>query len=362
MSPIAEHPPSTWLLLGHKAGDNNQVLALIEGLGWSAVEKRIRYRDWELAANLLLRVTLAGIDVAGSDALEAPWPDLVITSGRRNEPVARWIKKQSGGRTKLVHVGRPWAHPRLWDLVVTTPQYRVPAGPNVLTNALPLHRLTRARLDAAAGEWTPRLNGLARPWVAVLVGGDSGPYVFDEEKAERLGREAARMARAAGGSVLITTSARTSAEAVAALVGAIDAPSHVFKWGDDPDANPYLGYLALADEIVVTGESMSMLTEACFTGRPVHVFDLGEDDAPWWRQAGAFRWKPLSHRVGTALGPARMARDVRRIQERLIEEGRAVRLGETSGVTAPPPPSRDLDRAIERVRALFQAAGSASGS
>ena len=96
-----------------------------------------------------------------------------------------------------------------------------------------------------------------------------------------------------------------------------------------------------------------MLTEACYTGRPVHIFDLAKPDTPWWRQPGAFRWKPLSHRVGTALGPSRMARDVTRIHDRLVAEGRAVRLGDPVDTSATSSSPDDLERAADRVRALF---------
>ena len=102
-------PPRTWVLLGQKPGDNGQVLALAEALGWPFEIKRMVYRPTELLTNRLLGITLLGIDRAASSPLAPPWPELVITAGRRNEPVARWIQRQAGGRqpVKLVHVGRP---------------------------------------------------------------------------------------------------------------------------------------------------------------------------------------------------------------------------------------------------------------
>ena len=65
-----------WVLLGRKAGDNTQVLALAGALGWPVEEKRIRARAWELLPHLVLGKTLLGIDRAASSALEPPWPDL----------------------------------------------------------------------------------------------------------------------------------------------------------------------------------------------------------------------------------------------------------------------------------------------
>ena len=100
-----------WLLVGHKAGDNTQVRALAARLGWPCEEKRIVYQPWELLANRLLQVTLAGIDRARSSELAPPWPDLVISSGRRNEPVARWIKRGAPAGRSLTRSGfsRPMA-------------------------------------------------------------------------------------------------------------------------------------------------------------------------------------------------------------------------------------------------------------
>lgn len=118
---------------------------------------------------------LAGIDRQRSDPLLPPWPELLITAGMRNEPVARWVREQSGGRTRLVHVGRPWADPARFDLVITTPQYRLPRRPNVLHNDLPLHRVHAERLAQAAARWAPTLAPLPAPRIAVVVGGNSGP-------------------------------------------------------------------------------------------------------------------------------------------------------------------------------------------
>src|SRR5215470_16228684 len=114
--------PLIWVLTGYKAGDNAQVLALAEALGWPLAVKSFRYRRTELLTNLMLGPTLAGTVPTGSSVLAPPWPDLVITAGRRNEPVARWIEAASGGTTRLVHLGRPWADPRHFDLVIATPQ------------------------------------------------------------------------------------------------------------------------------------------------------------------------------------------------------------------------------------------------
>jgi mitochondrial fission protein ELM1 len=353
--------PRVWALLGYKAGDNTQVRSLAEALGWPCRLCQLRYRATELLSNLLLGPTLAGLDIAASDTLEPPWPDLVITSGRRNEPVARWIRQAAGGQTKLVHLGRPWARPNNFDLVITTPQYRVPDADNVLELDLPLHGLTLASLDDAARRWLPELAALPSPRVVLLVGGDSGSFLLTADRVRRLRSVAAAIARETGGSLCITDSARTPAAARAALFADLEVPHHEFRWGSDTGDNPYLGYLACGDRFIVTGDSVSMVAEACATGQAVylvhpqrHPLRLGDGDPlrPDWLRAGWYRWRPVSHRLGQRFGPKRLRRDVPVLLQRLVDTGRAAWLGGPPPV-APRAGSPDLLLAVARVKALF---------
>ena len=334
---MGKNEPQVWCLLGKKAGDNTQVKALANALGWPIQDKHIVAQPWELATNLGLGVTLSGIDAAASSPVTPPWPDLVVSAGRRNEPVARWIRRQSGGVTRLVHIGRPWSPLLAWDLIVTTPQYFLPDWPNIRLNSLPLNDLTEAQLQAAAESLRPRLGPLPRPRVAVLVGGDSGKFVFTEDKARRLGRLANRLAAANGGSILFTNSPRTSESSTEALLDELTVPLDAYRWTQgSPEGgdNPYLAYLGMADAVIVTGESMSMLGEASVTGKPLYIFDMGDAPGTVWRQRHSYRYKPLSHHLAMRLGPHRMRRDVGRIQEGLVQSGVAEWLSETS--TWPP--------------------------
>jgi len=362
-SEVDNDNPRVWCLLGRKAGDNTQVRALAARLGWSREEKHIAARRWELLPHLLFGATLAGIDRAASSDLAPPWPQLVITAGRRNEPVARWIQRRAGGRCRLVHIGRPWAHPERWDLVVTTPQYFLPQAPNIVHNRLPLHDTAVASPEDEARDWVERWNALPRPWIALLMGGDSGPFVFTAGKGRHLGELASRLAATAGGSLLFTDSARTPPAAATACTNALTAPAHIHRGCDAArtgGGNPYRAMLALADAFIVTGESMSMLAEAHARGRPLFVFDPA-DEGPWWRHRHAWRAKPLSHRLAMRFGPRRMRRDVGRIQHALIDGGEAAWLDERSAVTGLPAPRAhgadlsevELQRAADAVRALW---------
>ena len=149
--------PRVWVMMGHKAGDNSQILALAEALGWPFEIKRLTYRPTELLTNLLAPLTLLGIVRRSRAPLAPPWPDLIISAGRRNEPPCRWIQARAGKRVRLVHCGRPWAALENFDLVVTTPQYRLPqraerpAQPDAAAAGVDRAARGGARALAAAG-------------------------------------------------------------------------------------------------------------------------------------------------------------------------------------------------------------------
>ena len=353
-----------WVLLGRKAGDNAQVMALAEATGLPFEEKHILARPWEIVPHLLLGPTLAGIDTRASSPLAPPWPDLVISAGRRNEPVARWIRRQAGGAVRLVHVGRPWAHPSIWDLIVTTPQYFVPDAPNVVQIPLPLRRITRAQVDAAAARIAPRLAHLPRPLTTVLIGGDSGQYVFTPDKGRRLAEGVNRLVAQTGGAALVTDSPRTPKAAAQAFHETLDVPAEIYSWHDPGSTtdNPYPGFLGMANRVVVTGESMSMMAEAASLARPLYLFDPGDPPGTWWRHRHNFRHKPLSHALAMRLAPMRMRRDISRMQDALMQEGRArwledapalIAAGEDWATTAQADPMEDARHAAARVRALL---------
>ena len=359
-------PPKVWVLTCHREGDNGQMVGLAEALGWPYEVKRIVFRKLELVPNLLVRATLAGMDQRRSSRLAPPWPDLVIFAFRANENIARWIRRQSGGRTRYVLVGRPWSHLREFDLVITTPQLHLPPRPNVLHNLLPLHRVTAQRLTEAAATWAPCFAELPRPRIAVLVGGSSGPYVFDRRAADHLGRAASAWARRTGGSLLVTTSARTPAAAADALRAAIKGPRYAWRWSKDAADNPYFGILAAADAFIVTGESISMITEACVTGKPVFMFDFGGGPVPmrprptesrlrqwlpsWWD----WHFQTWIYALYMQLPRGRLnrTRDLRLVHKAILASGRARWLDREAEGTSPAPASMDMERAVACVRAL----------
>jgi mitochondrial fission protein ELM1 len=355
--------PLVWALIGPKHGDNAQVRALARALARIAharvIERPLAYRTTELLVHLWPGPTLAGV-LGNRDALAPPWPDLVIGAGRRSEPVARWIRRRSSGRTRIVHLGRPWSAPAAFDLVVTTAQYGVPRDANVVETRLPLTPPdavgsldANARVPRPAAADTLPFARLPRPWTGVLVGGDSGFLRFDAAQATALANRLNASLAATGGALLITSAPRTPAAFVTTLDAALHGERFVHRWS--PAAtNPYRAILAAADVLVVTSDSVSMVADALASGKPVYIYDVQARGHGWWRHPGEYRWRALSHRFVQAFAPARFRRDVRRIYERLVSEGAARWLDGPAVPFVPvrQDPATDVDVAVERVLAL----------
>jgi mitochondrial fission protein ELM1 len=352
------------MLQSPHSGDNTQLRALGEALGWPAEVKRLAYRWHEGALRLFSLPSLAGVDLARSSPLAPPWPDLVICSGRGAEAVCFWLRRHNP-KLRIVFVGSPWSRLDAFDLVITTPQYRLPRAPNVLHTTMPLHDATPERIAAEARRWEARLQHLPRPFTAVLVGGSSGPYVFTPQAAARLGREVTRLAEANGGSLLVTTSARTRKEVTEALAAALGAPHFLYRWQGASDDNPFHAFLGLSERIVVTADSVSMLAEAAAAGKPVSLFDI-EEGRFSMRAEGCgpdgtpppIGWKGRSldatlFRLLINHAPARFSRDLRIVHQQLIAGGHASWLGDNDPPRPVPAAEDGLSLAVSRIRGLF---------
>ena len=331
MTQDARAIPRVWVVVGDKAGDNAQIDAVVERLPWPVEYRRLAFRRPFVKGKPPLLASLFHVDKARSDALVPPWPDVVITVGRRPAMAALWIRRQSSDHTRIVLFGRPRRHLEHFALVIVSAQFQVPQAPNVVSVSLPLMRIDRARLEHERAHWKDHFKQRRHPLIAVLVGGATRPFVFDAAAAADLIR-LARTYCGSAGSLYVTTSRRTPRAAIAALRAHLDEGDELYEWRAGAAENPYFGLLAHADGFVVTGDSMSMITEVARLNRPLAIFGLRRSKfvtslrsaVPNW-VAGIpnrvkYEWLP---RVGITLYP----RDLGQIHRHLFDAGFAVPAG-----------------------------------
>lgn len=340
--------PTVWGLLADRRGDNAQVLALAEALPWPFEVKYV------------------------GDRPTPPWPDLVLTIGRRPGEIAARIQAASGGLTRLVQIGPGDTRLGLagFDLLISNPQSRLPPRPNVVQLELPFVFPDERRLADAAALWQPRFAPLPRPWTAVFIGGATPPLSLDPAIATGLLADVARPACAGGGSLLVTTSPRTPAAVAAALEAALPANAFLNVWSPDAADSAYPAMLALADRFVVTADSVSMQTEVIRLGKPLAIYPLPADGRAWARRtrhlarslffplrARPIRRRPvdINERLAdglTRLGLRQHRRAFGRFHADVFRQGLAVPFGQPFPGPRPPP-ADERPIVVRRIMDLF---------
>ena len=267
---MASGPPTIWVLHDGKIGMANQVRGLAEALGWPFTEKQLQIRaPWRFLPPSLWLAPARAIDPVGA-RLEPPWPDIVIACGRNTVAPARLVKRASGGRSFWVQVQDPRFARSEVDLIVA-PRHDPAPGENVFRTLGAVHRVTAAKLTADAARFAPVFAALPRPLVAVLIGGDNSVYRLTEQSFGALCDRLVALAKSGVG--LAITPSRRTGDTQRALLQKRLAGLPAFIW-DGSGENPYFAMLGSADTIVVTADSVSMISEAAATGKPVHIVEL----------------------------------------------------------------------------------------
>lgn len=297
MPQVNEKKPVLWIVTEGLTGTENQCLAVAQALKIEPVVKRIDLRQpWKFLSPWL------GFERAGtfSPRLEGPWPDILIASGRKAIAASRYVKKQSGGKTFTVHLQDPRINPRHFDLVAV-PAHDPARGENVIVTDGAPNLVTAEKLGEAKQKFAALFSPLPSPRVAVLIGGNSKAHRMTPDIILKL----CEHLNGLNAGLMVTASRRTGDKNLNLLKQSLNLPLPVgrgqgggcpgldlniktehphpnpppigggdaFLWNGTGD-NPYFGMLAWADHILVTEDSVSMVSDAGTTGKPVQIIAL----------------------------------------------------------------------------------------
>jgi mitochondrial fission protein ELM1 len=271
-----------WVLTDFRVGTNSQSIGIAEKLGYKFETKKIEYNSFAGVPNFLKRASLIGIDKQKSDSLEAPYPDVIISAGRRLASVSAYIKKKSGGKTFAVHITRPNLPHSMFNMLVLPKHdgFKKDVG-NIVTTVGSVNKINRKKMQEAGKKWKKELEKFPSPRIGVLLGGDTKSTKFSPKAFGKFAKTLSDIVNGSGGSLFVTTSRRTSAECVKELKDNLRCENYFYDWNledklpekkKNPLGNPYFAYMELSDFLVVTGDSMSMCSEACSTGKPVYIY------------------------------------------------------------------------------------------
>ena len=270
-----------WAVSDGRSGIENQALGLAEAvarlspalLGREAevVVKRIAWKGRLGRLPSVLKLFPRRMLDPAADPIEAPWPDVWIAAGRATLALSMRMRSWSRKQSLVVQIQDPHLPPGLFDLVLP-PQHDRVAGDNVVSLIGSPHRITAERLASERARFKEKLDPLQGPVAAVLIGGKSKAFDLTPARAAVLAREIEFGLTEAGASLLMTFSRRTPEAAKAMLTARLgDQPGWI--WDGQGD-NPYFAFVAAADWLLVTEDSINMAAEAASTGKPVFILRL----------------------------------------------------------------------------------------
>ena len=258
-----------WTLTDGHAGNRRQTDALAAALGLMVTREWVLepQAPWQWFAPRRLPGTEAAFGHAFAQAIRTP-PSVAIGCGRQAALATRLLRAHG---SRAIQILDPRINPRHWDLVIA-PEHDGLTGSNViplLGSLNPVDELWLAHARAAFATFAD----LPQPRTALLLGGPSSHARFDLDTFQQMADLLDRALAQHEGSVLATTSRRTPADVVAALRTRYGSGTGLVWCGEAEGINPYPGLLAWADRIVVSADSVNMVSEACATHAPVFVFN-----------------------------------------------------------------------------------------
>lgn len=268
-----------WVLSDGRAGHLAQALGLAEAIARrrpADIETHaIHMKPWatRLPAGVIHGMgrlmndwPFAALQDNGAD-MRWPWPDVVISAGRRTAPVAAVLRRRHG--VVALQLLDPKIPANTFDAVLI-PSHDDLQGANVYTSLGALNRVHPARVRSAAMDLTDAVAPLPAPRVGLLIGGPSSSAEFTEADGARLCLAIENLCTQH--SVLVTTSRRTLPGLSRHLADTLGDRAAV--WSPDGTHNPYPGLLGHVDAVIVTEDSVNMASEAASVGLPVHVFPI----------------------------------------------------------------------------------------
>lgn len=262
--------PRAWVITDGHAGNEKQALALAHALGHAPEPLRLATSPpWRWTAPRIVPRDASAFGRSVADRFDTAPPHLAIGCGRQAALALRWLKRRHGDAIRTVQILDPRIDPTHFDAVIV-PEHDTLRGANVLTTLGALNSIDDAWLAHACDAW-PALHALPTPRTAVLLGGPTRAFALDRAAWQAIATHLRTQHARDNGSLLVTTSRRSPDWLRrAARDDLADLPG--MQWhGEDDGPNPYAGFLALADSILVTPDSVNLLSEACATRVPVWI-------------------------------------------------------------------------------------------
>ncbi|MBP7710443.1 MAG: mitochondrial fission ELM1 family protein [Rickettsiales bacterium] len=277
-----------WILADDRPGTVSQSIGLAEELGFDYKIIKLDYSFFSKLPNCFLQSSLLRVssDLRKKFKNLDYLPSLVISAGRRSAPIALFLKKLSKNQTKIVQIMRPNLSLEKFDFVILPKHDEVDETQfsNVITSIGSLTKTDENLIAREQEKFSSWFYEITKTKIAVLLGGASDKTKFEKNSVEKLAEISSKIANEMDATLLVLNSRRTSDELTEAMKLGLKCDFKFFDWAEIKNENPYLAILGFADFFIITGDSVSMISECCSTGKPVFIFDEKEISSPKHRK------------------------------------------------------------------------------
>ena len=195
--------------------------------------------------------------------------NIVISCGRKSVVPSIYLKNKFKNKIMNIHIQDPKVSLKNFDYIVA-PEHDDLQGKNVLTSKGAIHYLTNSELDQNENYLKSRMDS-EKKVLAFIIGGPTKYYNYEDKVIDEIFLKIKNNFLNNGYQAIIIPSIRTPKSI-------IKKAQDYFVQGqvviDNVDKKAYLSALKLADHIVVTCDSTSMISEAAITGKPIYVAQM----------------------------------------------------------------------------------------
>ena len=195
---------------------------------------------------------------------EEETPDLVISCGRKSV-IPSILLKRKNPKIFTIHIQDPKVSLKNFDAIIA-PEHDNLNGENVFSSKGAIHYITEIEIEKAKPYLVNKIN--SQKIVSLILGGPNKYYKFDKDQLIKIFNTIKSDFVSRGYKIIVIPSMRTPRESIDLAAKELGECGYVVN---RVDKQAYLSAYALADYVVVTCDSTSMISEAATSGKPIFV-------------------------------------------------------------------------------------------
>ena len=195
---------------------------------------------------------------------EETTPDLIISCGRKSVVPSILLRKKNP-KIFTIHIQDPKVSIKNFDIIIT-PEHDNLKGDNVYSSKGAIHYITETEIEKAKPYLMGKIN--SQKVVSLILGGPNKYYSFDDSQLIKIFNKIKSNFVSEGYKVIIIPSMRTPKASIELAKKEMNSCAHIVN---SVDKQAYLSAYALANYVVVTCDSTSMISEAATSGKPIFV-------------------------------------------------------------------------------------------